>query len=224
MPKLALFVCADKAFGAKTVNPRTAARTALHSVLATQAYRCKNFKEWQDLQPICRTQRMWSALLVEEDDGRLRHVTENDSLLVATLPTAAEGQRIEVTPEPISQTSDAGSSDAPGGPVVAAHTSEAETTLADSTEEAQSQEVADTAEAHNLDSEGSTPSPATTQEEPKQDDRLDRIKAELAKGPSRLAALARDTGIAQAHIEELASITGSGFIVQGPPAKWCKLT
>ena len=105
MARLAFFICSDRAFGAKTINSRTGARTQFIPELNQQAYRCKGPAEFEELNRTkVREGRMWSAILAD-DNGVLRPLTDADEIgapaPLSSIRETPDGEEYEVgAPEP----------------------------------------------------------------------------------------------------------------------------
>ena len=194
MSKLAFFICAHKAFGAKTVDNRTGARTSWNPFLQCQAYRCKGPDEFQKLNTAKVSHSgMWSAVLVD-DNGALRQLTDADT--VATLEAQAASAPI-IPQEPEAPTEKPAAQDVE---------SVAEITPPVITEP--------------VIPEPQLPS-EPDQTTPVLDDKT-RILAELTKGPVRLGSITAALGIAPEIFQSLAEQPDAAFTISGP-AKWVKL-
>lgn len=99
MAKLALFICASKDLGSTVIDQRKGVRTCLVPALKCHAYRCKSSAEFNELNATkVRAGKMWAAVMVD-DNGVLRHLTDNDEVNESAFVATPFIQPIPVTPE-----------------------------------------------------------------------------------------------------------------------------
>lgn len=81
--KLLFFICCSKQFGSRVLNHKTQ-RTQAHGVLKCQAYQCRDYEEFMELQGLVKklSQTLWCDVRLQDAEGVLH------------LPTLAQWENI----------------------------------------------------------------------------------------------------------------------------------
>lgn len=77
--KLLFFIVCSKAFGSRVLSQRHSIRTRMNDHFQTEAYQCRDYAEFQMLQPIVAKQSstLWCAVRCQDAQGQLHLPTED---------------------------------------------------------------------------------------------------------------------------------------------------
>lgn len=77
--KLLFFIVCSKAFGPRVISQRHSIRTRMNNHFQTEAYQCRDYAEFEMLQPIVAKQSstLWCAVRCQDAQGQLHLPTED---------------------------------------------------------------------------------------------------------------------------------------------------